>query len=317
MRAKAMQTTAPARPTRARDPFWAGESLLRHCEGFVVDSNRGRLGMVAGVATADTGDVELIVEDADGVLRISPEDVRSFDPHAQRIVVAGRDGVVSPTGDDVERLPIRRGLRVADLMTRDVVVVTPSTPLRATVRLLVERRIAGVPVCDATGAVVGVVSEADILARGRGADRRAHGAHRPPLEARTAGEAMSSPAVTIDSGRSVSDAARLMLERRVNRLPVVDDGRLVGIVARSDLVRAFDRSDEELLREICDGVLLGWLWIDPSPIEIEVVDGVVTLCGRVASEPEHGLVVSHVQRVPGVVAVDATELRWRRGARAV
>ena len=220
--------------------------------------------------------------------------------------------------------PVRHGLRVADVMTTDVVAVAPETPLRELVHLLVERRIAGVPVCDASGAVVGVVSEADILVRERGAAATRHGAlawllepHDEPdrerLEARTAAEAMSSPAVTITGGRSLADAARLMLERRVNRLPVVDDGRLVGIVARSDLVRAFDRSDEELLQEIRDGVILGGLWIDPSPIEIEVDAGYVTLRGAVTTESEHALVTRHVGRVPGVVAVDASQLRWRRG----
>ena len=97
--------------------------------------------------------------------------------------------------------------------------------------------------------MLGVVSETDILFKERTAPDRngvvdwlVHYAEDPPLaklDARTAGEAMTTPAVTIASGRSIADAAALMLELRIDRLPVVDSGRLVGIVTRADLVRAF------------------------------------------------------------------------------
>ena len=75
---------------------------------------------------------------------------------------------------------------------------------------------------------------------------------------------MTSPAVTITPRRSVADAAELMLEVGIDRLPVVDAGQLVGIVARADLVRAFTRGDEEIELEIRQDVLLAKLWIDPA-----------------------------------------------------
>jgi CBS domain-containing protein len=117
--------------------------------------------------------------------------------------------------------------------------------------LLVKHRISGVPVCDADGRVVGVVSESDILwkelrtlSEGHGLiDRLLAGAYGDDKRAtaRTAGEAMSPPAITIAPDASVAWAARTMVECMMNRLPVVSDGRLVGIVARPDLVRAFER----------------------------------------------------------------------------
>ena len=143
-------------------------------------------------------------------------------------------------------------------MTTDVVTVTPETSLKEVAQLLVANRIAGVPVCDVDGEVVGVVSEADVLWKELGLPETAGGFLDRILEsaygnterasALTAAEAMTSPAITIAPDSAVARAAELMIEHRVNRLPVVAGGRLVGIVARADLVRAFTRSDEEIER---------------------------------------------------------------------
>jgi CBS domain-containing protein len=211
-------------------------------------------------------------------------------------------------------------MRVEDVMTRDVAVVSPATSLREVARLLSERGISGVPVCDETGRVVGVVSEGDILAKeeglaldvrsplawlvGDGRDRRKAGAV-------TAGEAMTSPAIVVAPREQVSQAARTMVERGVNRLPVVEDGRLVGIVTRADLVRAFTRGDEEIRREIEQDVLLHTLWIRPADVSIEVDDGVVALRGTLDTKTASELVTAYVRRVPGVVDVHADELEWR------
>ena len=137
-------------------------------------------------------------------------------------------------------------------MTRDVVFVGPGTPIEEVAELLVRHRISGLPVCDETGRVVGVISEADIIWKEFG--KRLSGGligwilakvdHEDTrITARTAGEAMSSPALTVASAASDVEAAELMIERRVNRLPVLDGERMVGIVARADLVRAFSRPD--------------------------------------------------------------------------
>lgn len=210
-------------------------------------------------------------------------------------------------------------MRVEHLMTKEVVTVSPETSLKEVAATLADRGVSGLPVCDPEGRIVGVVSEADILRKeqgfppgrssvfewlvGRGEEATAK------LAARTAGEAMTAPAVTIDAGRPVSEAARLMIERSVNRLPVVHGGELVGIVTRADLVRAFRRSDEEIEREIREDVLLHTLWISPGRLSIAVEDGVVTLAGTLETRTEAELAVAYVRRVPGVVDVH-DELGW-------
>jgi CBS domain-containing protein len=211
-------------------------------------------------------------------------------------------------------------MRVEEVMTRDVAVVSPAASLREVALLLSGRRISGAPVCDGTGQVVGVVSEADVLAKEEGPalDERSplawlvgDGRDRRKAAARTAGEAMTAPAITIEPRAHVAEAARTMIERGVNRLPVVDGGRLVGIVTRADLVRTFARSDEEVEREIEQDVLLRTLWIPAERVSIAVDDGVVTLRGSVDSKTEAELVATYVRRVPGVVDVNADELGWR------
>ena len=165
------------------------------------------------------------------------------------------------------------GMKVEELMSRDVISVAPDTSLKDVAALLVERGISGVPVIDRDRAVVGVVSEADILIKERGSVAR-HGrllgwlleggtADDDKLAARTAGEAMTAPALTVGSRAPVAAAARMMTEKGIKRLPVVDSKDvLVGIVTRSDLVKAFARSDEEIAREIREDVVLRTLWID-------------------------------------------------------
>jgi CBS domain-containing protein len=108
----------------------------------------------------------------------------------------------------------------------------------------------------------------------------------------------------------VSAAAKLMFERGINRLPVVSDERLVGIVTRADLVRAFSRPDAELEREIRSDVLERKLWVPAGTVGVSVVEGAVTLSGLVDTETDADVLVRLVGRVPGVVSVEST-VRWR------
>jgi CBS domain-containing protein len=204
-------------------------------------------------------------------------------------------------------------------MTKDVVTVPRETPLKDAAELLARHGISGLPVLE-DGDVVGVLSEADIVARSTGAEEprslirellRGRGP-QPQVEAMHAGEAMSSPAITIPPARSVAEAARMMVERQVNRLPVVDDSRLVGIVTRADLVRAYVRPDEELEREIREDVAGTALWIDPSGLDVTVERGAVTLAGEVERRTDAELLERFTAAVPGVVSV-RSELSWRFG----
>ena len=201
-------------------------------------------------------------------------------------------------------------MKIAELMQQDVVTVTPETSLKSVAALLVEERISGMPVVLPDGRVTGVVSEADILRKEQALPLRVSGVlgrlldaaygDEKRFEARTAGDAMTSPAVTVGPNDDVTEAARLMVEKHVNRLPVVDGVTLVGIVTRADLVRAFQRSDDAIAEEIRHDVLLKTLWIAPGTVDVAVEDGVVTLSGEVDET-----ILSCVRRVPGVVSVAA------------
>ena len=117
-------------------------------------------------------------------------------------------------------------MRVADIMTRTVTTVPPTLPVRAVAALLAERRLAGVPVVDETGRVLGMISELDLISRA--------GA--------TAGDIMSRQVTSVGEQTDVDEVSRLFVNQHLRRLPVVADGRLVGIVSRSDLLRGILRA---------------------------------------------------------------------------
>jgi CBS domain-containing protein len=209
-------------------------------------------------------------------------------------------------------------MRVRDLMTKEVVSITPETTLRDAAALLAEHEISGLPVVNDAVEVVGVLSEADIVLKAGGKAGRSRllgwllesdlDTHK--IEAETVGDAMSAPPVTISSKRPVHEAARVMATRGINRLPVVDDGELVGIITRADVVRAFSRSDKEIADEIHTEILQRTFWLEPGRVTVTVVDGHVGLTGEVETEADVELLPSFVSRVPGVVSVEA-DLRSR------
>ena len=216
-------------------------------------------------------------------------------------------------------------MKVRDVMTENVITVEPRTLLKEAARLLVEHGISGMPVV-VEGVVVGVLSEGDLLFKERGPrDRRVGVLGRLldsygmdgelKLEARDVGDAMTIPPVTIGSYRTLRVAAALMLDKQVNRLPVVDGGALVGILTRADLVRAFARADDEIKHEIEHDVLSTSLWLDSADVAVAVDDGDVTLVGQVERRMDAELAVDLVEGVPGVVSVDS-RLTWRTGGRS-
>jgi CBS domain-containing protein len=207
---------------------------------------------------------------------------------------------------------------VRDVMTRDVIVVSADTPLKDVVTLLISRRVSGMPVVEAER-VVGVISEADLLIKEYASASEAPSGplaftsrrHRSDerRDARTAGQAMTAPALTIGPDASLSEAARLMIERRVNRLPVVDGERLVGIVTRADIIKTYLRPDAELVEVIRNDVLTHALWLDAADFSVRVVDGVVDLAGKVERRSTAVLLRDLVLRTPGVVSATLA-IRW-------
>jgi CBS domain-containing protein len=148
----------------------------------------------------------------------------------------------------------------ADLMTRDVAAVHPETSLLEAVKLMAKRRISGVPVVDDTGSIVGILSEGDLVRWHEGyTERQAHwldmladGFELAPefLEGireqqRKVKSVMSAGVTTVTEGTPARELAHLMHTKSIKRVPVVRDGKLVGIVARSDLVRALAQKLEE------------------------------------------------------------------------
>jgi CBS-domain-containing membrane protein len=182
---------------------------------------------------------------------------------------------------------------VADLMTPTAVNVQRGTVFKEITRLLDEFGITAVPVLDDDSRPVGIVSEADLL-------RRRNAGGGTPV----AVDLMSSPVITARPEWSAVRAARVMEKHRVKRLPVVDaEDRLIGIVARSDLLQLFLRRDRAIQEEILEDVLTSTLRLSPSALTVEVVDGLVTLSGSVRQRSLVPVILRMCQSVDGVVDV--------------
>ena len=129
------------------------------------------------------------------------------------------------------------------------------------------------------------------------------------VRATTAGEAMTSPAVTVEPESGLAAAAGLMVERSINRLPVTKAGRLVGIVSRADLVRAYVRTDDQLAASIRHDILLRHLLVDPVLFDVDVHQGVVRIRGTAETRTIADMIERLVAALPGVIAVDA-DVTW-------
>jgi CBS domain-containing protein len=214
-------------------------------------------------------------------------------------------------------------MRVKDVVTKKAISVSPQATVAEALDTMMRSRVSGLPVIDETGSLVGIISEADFLRRselgtgqppahwlasiflpGRAAEiyARAH--------ARRVNEAMSTPVVTIDQDASLDDALALMENRRVKRLPVVSEGKVVGMIARADFVHAlalFVRepydvalvSDAQIKRRI-ETEMQAQLWAPVASVDVAVKDGVVSLQGTLSDERERNAVHALIENVEGV-----------------
>jgi len=192
---------------------------------------------------------------------------------------------------------------VADVMTREVVTVSPKESFKICADLMRIHGVSALPVMVAGNHVAGIVSEADLM-RPLAAIPDVPGQNGTPIrKGTTAAEIMTAEVVTIAPGASVTAAARLMFEHRVKRLPVVDaSNRLVGIVSRADVLRIFLRSDESIRKEV-HGLLNELPLLGRGRVQITVLDGVVRLNGEVESGSLTGLLLRLIAAVPGVVGI--------------
>jgi CBS domain-containing protein len=214
-------------------------------------------------------------------------------------------------------------MRAQDVMTTQVVAVEPDTPVREVARIMVERRITGLPVQEPDGRLVGVVTDGDIYRRAElGTDRRRrrswlelfapdprHAEDYVEAHGRIARDVMSSDVVAVAPETSLRQIADLFETRRIRRVPVVRDGKVVGIVSRANLVQAFAASASPETdsaaadRRIRDMVLAEYgrhPWGLRAEANVVVTDGVVHIFGLVDSEAEQHALRVAAEAVPGV-----------------
>lgn len=200
---------------------------------------------------------------------------------------------------------------VKDVMTTHVMAVREIASFKEIATRLREQHVSAFPVVDLDGKVIGMVSEADLLPKEAlegTVPSVLHSLGRSREQSRitavNAADLMTKPAVTIGPDAPVTHAARLMYTLQVKRLPVTDgDGRLIGIVTRSDVLSVYSRPDAEIQREITQDLILGKLLRDPAAFAVTVKDGIVTIEGT----PETAVVghdlINDARHVEGVVAV--------------
>jgi CBS-domain-containing membrane protein len=193
-------------------------------------------------------------------------------------------------------------------MSTQVVTVGKTTSYKEVARLITEHKVNALPVVTKSGHLIGVVSEADVLRKEERRFRRLVSGmsarrERAKAEARTAAQLMTSPVITTHPDASLASAARLMNDRHIRRLPVLDaSGSLIGMVSRRDLLRVFLRPDAEISAEV-HGVLTGVLLEDPQSVTVQVRDGLVTLRGSLREPELIPAAVRLASDVDGVVAV--------------
>jgi CBS domain-containing protein len=208
-------------------------------------------------------------------------------------------------------------MKARDVMSSPVVTVDPDAPFKELVRLLVEHDVSGLPVIDSFGRLVGVVTEADLVSKEAYGGRRRHllgvlsellsGDSRwtHKAEGLTAGHLMTRQPFVAEADEEVGQIARRMLERGVKRLPVMEAGRLVGIITRQDLLRLFDRPDGSIAADIRARLASPLYTPEDQAVIFRVDQGVVTLEGSVHYKGDRAVVEGMVRAVPGVVAVES------------
>jgi CBS domain-containing protein len=210
---------------------------------------------------------------------------------------------------------------VSDVMTTRVHVAGPEMPFKHLVRLIEENRISAVPIVNERGFPIGIVSESDLLLKERRSEfesshDRLHPRRlqrqRAKAEGGFASDVMTAPPITVGMDASLAVAARLMQEKNVRRLVVVDaQGRIAGIASRSDLLHVFLRTDEQLRDEVAGELVPALLMQVPERLRVAVNMNVVTFSGEVDRKSDVDLLVRLTKQLDGVVdVVDRLKYNW-------
>ena len=217
-------------------------------------------------------------------------------------------------------------MNVADIMTQPVISVTPNTSIGEAARLLLEHRISGLPVVDPSGAVVGIVTEGDLLRRVETGTQRRHARWLEFLiapgrlareyadaNARKVGEVMSQDVAAVTPQDTLAEVVRLKERRHIKRLPVIAAGRLVGIVSRANLVRALlhnlpepagtEMAGDTEIRERILAEIAQQPWGPRASVDVQVAAGVVTLYGSITDDRERTALQILAENIAGVTAV--------------
>lgn len=216
-------------------------------------------------------------------------------------------------------------MKASDVMVRDIAMVTPSTPLREAARTMLERRISGLPVVGESGHLLGMVTEGDLLHRHENGTER----HRSWwLEAfsdsagladdfvRSHGtkvaDVMTRKVHSVTEETDLAEVAAVLDRHRLKRVPVVADGKLVGIISRADLLRAFltasgshpaaSAGDPDLRQQV-DDVIVREPWATGCLINVAVDAGTVRLGGIMSTAEQKRALQIAVEEIPGVKQV--------------
>lgn len=217
-------------------------------------------------------------------------------------------------------------MNVGDVMSQPAISVAPEATIADAARQMLENRISGLPVVDPHGAVVGMVTEGDLVRRAETGTDRQHSRWFELLispgrlasdyvhsHARKVGEVMTSEVVSVTPGDSLAKVVELMERHHIKRLPVVTDGRLVGIVSRANLMRALleklpaaaatqSAGDAEIRTRIL-AEIAKQPWGPRASVDVQVENGVVELQGSITDDRERTALQVLVENTPGVKSV--------------
>lgn len=206
-------------------------------------------------------------------------------------------------------------------MTTPVITIGPNAPFKEIVSVMLQHAVGGLPIVDDKRRLLGILTKADLLPNVQTTQPESIPWRRPSWRAEqiadwhgrvggaTAGDLMTKDVVTAGEETAIHQLGQLMLSHGINRLPIVKDGILVGIVTRTDILKSFKRTDQAILGAIQEMIARD-LWIEPQKLTIACLDGIVTISGEVERRSERDLAVHLIKTTDGVVGMNADRFKF-------